>query len=177
MAKVTFASLKLKTNEDIKTFIFNDKEIEVKQYLPAADKNSILELAMQKADETTVINTFALDALFHLFIVMKYTNITFTDTQKEDLLKLYDICESNGLIQKVIEVIPEEEYNTLRDNLIDMLDNYNKYRNSARALVEQFSMFAPQQAENIAEKLKDLDVEKVKELFDVTKETGGFQVV
>ncbi len=172
MAKVTFSSLKLKTKDDIKTIKIGEKEIEVKQYLPAADKNAILEIAMQRADEGTVMNTFALDALFHLYLVFKYTNLSFTDAQKEDLLKLYDILESNGIIDMVVSAIPEIEYNTLRDNLEEMTKAYSKYRNSARAVVEQFSAFAPSTADKMNEQLKNFDIEKMQQVLALANATG-----
>lgn len=172
MAKVTFASLKLKTKDEVKTIQLGEKVIEVKQYLPAADKNSILECAMQQADQGTVMNTFALDALFHLYIVFKYTNLSFTENQREDLFKLYDILESNGVIDAVVSAIPEVEYNTLRDNLLTMEKAYAKYRNSARAVVEQFTMFAPNAAEQVNETLKDFDIEKMQEVINLANATG-----
>jgi hypothetical protein len=172
MAKVSFSSLKLKTKDDIKTIKIGEKEVEVKQYLPAADKNSILECAMQRADESTVMNTFALDALFHLYIVFKYTNLSFTDAQKEDLFKLYDILESNEIIDMIISAIPEVEYNTLRDNLLIMEKAYAKYRNSARAVVEQFTMFAPNSAQQMNEVLKDFDMNKMQQVVDLASATG-----
>ena len=61
MAKVSFASLKLKKKEEVKIIQIGEKEIEVKQYLPAEDKNSILEATISSADGGTVLNTFALE--------------------------------------------------------------------------------------------------------------------
>ena len=37
-------------------------------------------------------------------------NISFTDKQRENLFKLYDVLESNGIISKTIEQIPEDEF-------------------------------------------------------------------
>jgi hypothetical protein len=172
MAKINFGSLKLKMKDEVKTIKIGEKEIEVKQYLPSADKNAILEIAMQKADAGTILNTYALDALFHLYIVFKYTNLTFTDNQKEDLFKLYDILESNGIIDMVVAAIPKEEYNVLRDNLLDMIKAYNKYRNSVRALVEQISAFAPNTAEKLNEQIKDFDVNKLEQVVNLANATG-----
>lgn len=172
MAKVTFASLKLKVKEEVKTIKIGEKEIEIKQYLPAADKNSILESTIAEADGGTVLNTFAVDIYFHLFIIFKYTNLSFTDAQKADLLKLYDILESNGVVEQIIKEIPEEEYNTLYDNLEDMIELYNEYRNSAKALVEQFAMFAPNQAVNIGEQIQNFDIEKMKNVLQLADYTG-----
>ena len=172
MAKVTFASLKLKTKEEVKTITINEKEIEIKQYLPAVDKNSILESTIAEADGGTILNTFAVDIYFHLFMIFKYTNLSFTDAQKADLLKLYDILETNGVIEQIIKEIPEVEYNTLYDNLEGMLKLYNEYRNSAKALVEQFAMFAPDQAANIGEQIQNFDIEKMQNVLQLADFAG-----
>lgn len=172
MAKVSFTSLKLKLKDEVKTIKIGEKEIEVKQYLPSADKNAILEVAMQRADSSTILNTYALDALFHLYIVFKYTNLSFTDNQKEDLFKLYDILESNGIIDEVIAAMPKEEYSVLRDNLLDMVAAYNQYRNSAKALVEQFSIFAPNTAEKLNQQIDKFDVDKLEQVVNLANATG-----
>ena len=172
MAKVNFGSLKLKLKDEVKTITINEKEIEVKQYLSSTDKNAILEIAMQKAGDGTILNTYSLDVLFHLYIVFKYTNLSFTDNQKEDLFKLYDILESNGVINEVISAIPKEEYNVLRDNLLDMVDLYNDYRNSARALVEQLSGFAPNNAEKLNAEIEKFDVDKIEYISKLAAAAG-----
>lgn len=172
MAKVTFSSLKLKTKEEVKTIIINEKEIEIKQYLAAEDKNSILESTIAEADGGTILNTFAIDIYFHLFMIFKYTNLSFTDAQKSDLLKLYDILESNGIIEQIIKEIPEEEYNTLYDNLEEMIDLYNNYRNSAKALVEQFAMFAPTQIGEVGQQIQNFDIEKMQNILALADNLG-----
>ena len=165
---VAFTTLKLKLKSDIKKITIADKEIEVIQYLPAEDKNSILELTIQEADRGTVVNTFALDCLFHLYIIFKYTNISFTEKQREDLLGLYDILETNG----VIEAIPEDEYNELRDNLLDMVEKYAVYRNSLKGALEQLQMFVPQQAEQMREVLENTDYDKLTNVVNLAEATG-----
>ena len=172
MAKVSFTGLKLKTKEEVKTIKIGEKEIEIKQYLPAADKNSILESTIAEADGGTILNTFAIDVYFHLFVIFKYTNLNFTDAQKTDLLKLYDVLESNGIIEQIIAEIPEIEYKTLYDNLEEMIKLYNEYRNSAKALIEQFTMFAPNVAANINEQIQNFDINKMQEVLALADYTG-----
>ena len=69
-----------------------------------------------------------------LEILYSYTNINFTEKQKEDPAKLYDLVVSGGLIKLVLQAIPEEEYNILETTYIAMNrainglnvnDNYN----------------------------------------------------
>lgn len=170
MAK--FNDMNLSINKNIKIIKVAGIEVAVKQYLPAEDKNSILENAMQQADQGTILNTYNLDSLFHLYLVLKYTDIEFSNEDMEDMLKLYDILESNGIIDAIVAAIPVEEYTTLRDNLLEMVDHYLTYRNSARALVEQFSLFAP----NVAEQLKDIsqniDIDKLQQIIKLADATG-----
>jgi hypothetical protein len=55
-----------------------------------------------------------------------YTNLTFTDAQKKDLSKLFDICVSNGLVKEVMAVIPKNELDGLLELVYTSADNiYN----------------------------------------------------
>lgn len=169
----SFKDMNLKIKNDIKIVEIAGQKVAVKQYLPSEDKNAILEIAMQQADQGTILNTYSLDCIFHTYLVIKYTDIKFTNEEKDDILALYDILETNGVIDVVVSAMPEEEYNMLIKKMEEMTENYLTYRNSARALVEQFSLFAP----DIAEKLKDIsqntDVDKLEQIIKLADATGG----
>lgn len=169
---VSFTTLKLKTKSDVNKITIGEKEVEVKQYLPAEDKNSILELTIQNADGGTVVNTFALDCIFHVYLVFEYTNITFTDKQKENILGLYDILETNGIIEQVVKAIPETEYKELRTNLLDMVDKYAVYRNSFKGALEQLSLFAPQQVGEIKDTLNEIDLDSMNNVLNIAAAAG-----
>ena len=168
-----FKDMKVTPNESVKEVQIGDNiKFNVKQYLPAEDKNAILEIAMQTADQGTILNTFALDAIFHTYLVFKYTDIEFNINEKENLFKLYDLLESNGIIDAMVAAIPKQEYESLKEYLADMVDSYLTYRNSARALVEQFSMFAPQAAEKLTEITQNFDIEKLQQIISLADKTG-----
>ena len=171
MAKLEDFNLKL--NKALKVIKIGGKDVAVKQYLPAEDKNAILEIAMQQADQGTILNTFALDAIFHTYLVLKYTDIEVDFSQFEDTLVLYDLLESNGFIDAVVAAIPQEEYTSLHTYLEEMVQSYLTYRNSARALVEQISFFAPNAAEKLQEVSKEIDVEKLKQVVQLADKTGA----
>jgi len=171
MAK--FEDFNLKLNKALKVIKVNGKDISVKQYLPAEDKNAILEIAMQQSDQGTILNTFALDAIFHTYLVLKYTDIEVDLDQFENILDFYDLLESNDIITAVVAAIPVDEYTSLRDYLKEMVDNYLTYRNSARALVEQFTFFAPVAAEKLQEVAQNVDVDKLKQIVQLADKTGG----
>lgn len=163
---------KININKGIKVIKYAGDDITVKQYLPAEDKNAILEIAMQEADQGTILNTFALDVIFHTYIVIKYTDIEIPTEDKEDIFKLYDKFESSGIIDAVIAAIPEKEYNDLRKYLLEMINNYVTYRNSARALVEQLTFFAPDAAEKVQEVTANFDPDKLKQIIQLADYAG-----
>ena len=53
-----------------------------------------------------------------------------------------------------------------------MVNNYLSYRNSARALVEQLSFFAPASAEKLKEVVDNFDVDKLKQVVQIADKTG-----
>lgn len=173
MTKVTYASLKLKTNTDVKTFDFNGKTIEVLQYLPVEDKYDLVNITLQEAKEGYLYHPVKLDALFHLNLVYMYTNLTFTDKQKENELELYDTLQSSGLIDQVLLNIDEFEYNTLKEYLEILQVEYTDYNNSINGIIQNIIESLPLRAEELGEILNNFDTEKFKEVMNFAKAANG----
>jgi hypothetical protein len=100
MAKVSFSKLGLAKNNDIKTIEYNGQTIEIKQYLSINDKailaSNVLNYAL--GDGTTrFINPLQVEVYTIILAIQAYTNINFTEKQKEDPAKLYDLIIGSGL--------------------------------------------------------------------------------
>ena len=138
MAKVPFSKLKCKVNEEIKTISFNDEIIEVKQYLPVQDKLSLIGRVIELAHDQdhNYSNPVKADVFRDLEIVFNYTNISFTEKQKEDIPKLYDQLTSSGLMEIIMEAIPEEERNGIDIGIYDSIESVYKYQNSVLGVLD-----------------------------------------
>lgn len=170
--KPTFAKLGLKMNNSINTIVFNDQEIEVKQYLPINEKLDLIAAVInQAADDNNFMNPVKTEVFMKLEIVFRYTNISFTDKQKEDLVKLYDLMDSNKLFDAIIDEIPENEYNSIVDGVMDCSEAIYTYQNSVMGVLERISTDYDNMDLNLntlKEKLEDLgDVSLLQEV--VTK--------
>jgi hypothetical protein len=66
----------------------------------------------------------------------EYTNINFTEKQKENPTKLYDLLEENGLIDAVISLIPSTEYQTLYEGVAEISKNIYAYQNSVLGILD-----------------------------------------
>lgn len=140
MAKVAFSKLKLTKQDTVKTIKVNDIEIEVKQYLPITEKiNIITNVLQESADVNNFANPMKVEVFLNLEMIYAYTNLTFTDKQKEDVTKLYDLLETNDVINEIIGAIPESEYSALINWTNETIDAFYKYRSSVMGILEQIS--------------------------------------
>ena len=137
MAKVPFSKLNLKKIDKVQVVTINGLEVEVKQYLPVAEKLELIANVLNNsADDNNFANPVKTYVLSHLEIIYAYTNLSFTDKQKEDPAKLYDILETNGIIDSIILAIPPSEYDNLIEDITSTIDAYYKYKNSALGILE-----------------------------------------
>ena len=132
MAKVPFTKLKCKINTDEVPVQIGEETIAVKQYLPIQEKlgliGRVIELAHMQDENYS--NPVKAAAFRDLEVVFAYTNITFTDKQKEDPAKLYDLLYSTGIIDTVIDNIPEDEYLSIVVGVNESIEAVYKYQNS-----------------------------------------------
>ena len=139
MAKVPFSKLKCKIDDSIKEVKLNDEvTIEVKQYLPFQEKLGLIGRVVELAHEqdANYSNPVKVNVYTDLEILFAYTNITFTDKQKEDTAKLYDMLNSSGILKIIIDNIPEDEYITLVCGIEDSISAIYKYQNSMLGILE-----------------------------------------
>lgn len=169
-----YSDLNLKINTETTVVKINDNtEIEVLQYLPVEDKIDLIQIALQKSLENGIYNEIKLDMYFNLYIVYMYSNLEFTDEEKEDEFKLYNELQSNDIIVHVIAGMDEGEYDCLLDYLKSMQENNESYKKSAAALFQTFIQDMPKNAAAAAEIVDNFDKEKYKNVIDFAKSANG----
>ena len=173
MSKITYSSLKLKLKDEIKEIDFNGNKIEVKQYLSINDKIDLIDITLQKAKENRLYDPLKVNMYFHLNLIYLYTNISFTDKQREDEMKLYDILDSNGLINAVIAAIPENEYEDLLNKTSEKIDNELKYNTTTAAILNKVIDDLPKNANLAANIVDNFNPEKYQAVIDFAKAANG----
>lgn len=164
MAKIAFSKFGLKPNTEIKTIEWGGQNIEVLQYLPIQKKLGLIGRVISQAHEedANYSNPVKIQVFTELEILFEYTNISFTEKQKEDLPKLYDIICSSGLLTAVIDAIPEEEYLLVLNGIADSTEAIYKYQNSVLGILSTLK--------GDMEDIENIDVEGIKqELADLAQ--------
>lgn len=143
MAKISYNKLGITKDElnKVQTVEYNDQTIEVKQYLPIAEKSELITRILNNSvDENTgYYNLLKLDMNLGLEIVYAYSNISFTEKQKEDPMKLYDMLNASKVLNLIIGLVPDGEFYYLNKTTHEMANNIVSYRNSAMGIMEAIS--------------------------------------
>lgn len=143
MAKISYNKLGITKDElnKVQTVEYNDQTIEVKQYLPIAEKSELITRVLNNSvDENTgYYNLLKLDMNLGLEIVYSYSNISFTEKQKEDPMKLYDMLNASKVLNLIIGLVPDGEFYYLNKTTHEMANNIVSYRNSAMGIMEAIS--------------------------------------
>lgn len=138
---INFNNLIVNKPQEIKIIKINNIDIEVKQYLPIEDKKAFVMKVLQQALESPVhyIDPIQIDIIMALETINFYTNIKFDETDNKSIFELYDIIEQQGIIDKIINIIPDFEYSFLQETVKESLDSYYKYINSVYGILENMN--------------------------------------
>ena len=140
MAKVAFSKLNLNKNTEVSTFEWGDQNIEVKDYLPIGDKlNLISEIINDSIDKNGYNNPARVYLNTILKMIMAYTNVSFTDKQKEDPKKLYDLVVGSGFSAKVFGETNPGEYAQIKSWVAETIHSIYEYKNSAAGILDIIS--------------------------------------
>ena len=141
MAKLPFTKLGLKKNQEIKTLTWNEQVIEIKQYLPMQDKLNLMSkvINLSHDKDSNYSNPVKVDIYTKLNIIENYTNITFTDKQKEDVCKLYDLFKESGLMEEILNAIPEQEIIEIENSIKKAIKSIYAYQNSVMGILDNVS--------------------------------------
>lgn len=168
-----FNELALKVNNKERTLKIQDKEIKVKQYLPIEDKLNLIQIALQQSLDEGVYNEVLLTAYFHVYVIMFYTDLEFTDEEKQNVLGLFDLMDSENLIGSVIELIPKDEFSELVEMLKVQQNNNTVYKQSTAYLVSEFINVLPRQMEKVADIVNNFDPSKYQAVVDFATAANG----
>ena len=137
MAKVSFTKLGLTKNTNVGSFEWNGQTIEVKAYLPIQEKLELISSVLNQCqDENNFINEAKMSMYMSLEIIYRYTNINFTEKQKSDPAKMYDLLAGSGFLTDVFAVLPATEYRSITTWLASNAKNLYDYRNSIYAILD-----------------------------------------
>ena len=171
---VSYANMKLKVDTSTKIIeLDNGISIEILKYLPVNEKYNLINDVLLKSYEDGIYNPIRLDMYFALNLVYKYSNINFTEKQKEDEAKIYDTLQSTGIMDKIIDAIEDDEYNNLYTLLVETEDKYHEYHKTISGMLNDFSNQLNENADFLKEISESFDPNQFKNVLDFAQAANG----
>lgn len=173
MAKTTFASLGLKVQEGSAQVIIGEgKLFTVKKYLPMEDKIDLINITLQKALKNGVYEDALLEMYFNLNVIYMYADLSFTEKQRENEPKLYDLLESNGVINAVLDAIGDD-WQYLHDMLIETRKSREQFIQSVGGVVSTLVNLMPINAQAANDIIDNFDPKKYQNVIDFATAANG----
>lgn len=157
------------------------KKLEVKEYIPFADKRELCEHVInaccEKENGLIKVDSVTRYIIFTISIISKYTTLEFSSSDEYDSLDEYDMLCENGLLNSILALIGEE-YATCNNMLNMMMEDTIANNNTVEAVLgytldhvsnsldELIKAFA-KKVEEMELDLNKIDIDKYKGLFDL----------
>ena len=130
-------------------------------------------ITLQKSLEGNIYNEFKLNLYFELNLVYMYTNLSFTDKQREDEFKLYDTLKSNGFFDLFYNAMEDSEFNDLFEQINELKTTLEKEHLSTAGIIENVITNLPEQAEAVATILNNFNPSQFKDVIDFARYANG----
>ena len=166
-----YSDLNININKN--TIYIEPFNINVLQYLPIEDKNDLIFVTLQRADENGFYNPVKLQMFSELYTVYMYSDLEFTDEEKLDETLLYNVLKSNGVIDAIINTLPEKELYELQQMMDDSLRKKEKYRNSIAGVLNNFIENLAPNAENAAQIINNFNPEMFQQVIKFAEAANG----
>ena len=102
-----------------------------------------------------------------------YTNLSFTDKQRENELKLYDVLKSNGFIDLMLSHINDTEYTELQYYIDKYVEDNLTFKNTAGAVLQSVINDLPMNAQAAMDIVNSFDKTKYQEVINFANEANG----
>ncbi len=155
---------------EVGTFTINDKEIQVKSKINTQQKVDLLEFVVGSVLDSDGRSTpIRVDLFFTLGVVMMYSNIHLPETELiKSPDKIYDILEANRVIEGIIELIDEDEFDFIKSLTLETIRKIENYNSSAAGIIHAMTSDAgdlDEQLQKIIEQINSEEGHKALEEF------------
>ena len=158
---------------EYKEVIWNDNIISVKTYLPVEDKITLIQLVAQQAIEDGIFMPMKVDMYMGMYMIFFYSDLEFTDEEKENVPQLFDEILNSGLYEAIIYSIPSEECKLLYTNLDKYIEKVERHSSSNAYLINRLLEQLPTTMDEVNEVMRNFDPNSFAEVISFARAANG----
>lgn len=173
----------LVSNLDIKqeevTITFNNQNVKVKSYIPFEDKRRLIQFVInqnRRNKNTGMLSRYDIDKKLDIAFVNYYTDYKFDNIADSNAInEAYDILETQGFFQNLVNTIPKKEYDYIIEMLQYEIDNDNKFKLTMTGSIDDLISKFGDGLGNLEQAMKELenfDENKFKHVSDLAQRLG-----
>lgn len=174
---MTFTELGFKTISDEKEITFNDKVIKVRQYVPTLDKRALINITLQNSwNGDGFVDPILYHCFFYANVILMYTDIEVDKdggAGKWDLPDIYDMANSTGLLNAILEAIPEDEFNELFEFSEETVAKADEAKMSVSSTIQKLIDDLPANAEAAKKMMDEFDPDKYEKVVSFAEAANG----
>lgn len=173
-----YSEIKVSTPIETTEVSFNETIIKVKKNLTTNELYDLVMITLQEAKEDCFYNPLKVDVFFHVNLIMMITDIEFEAEDRINKFDTYDELKSSGLMFSILDTIPKEYYQYLREVVESVISKKEEFENRTVSLINKIVQDLPAQAEAAAKIVEQFDPEQYQKVIDfATAANGGRPIV
>ena len=118
--------------------LIGDKKLDVLTYLPIREKTETLQFIVNNVidPKTGCASPIRTEIYFSIAVCHWYGGIDFSNEDMAKISDVYDALELNKVIQTIIDHVPYDEINFMRDLAEETIADVARYNSSAAGIVQ-----------------------------------------
>ena len=121
--------------------LIGDKKLDVLTYLPIREKTEMLQFIVNNVidPKTGCASPIRMEIYFSIAMCHWYGRIDFSNEDMAKISDVYDALELNKVIQTIIDYVPYDEINFMRDLAEETVADVARYNSSAAGIVQSMA--------------------------------------
>lgn len=158
----------------IEVELIEDKKLEVLTYLPIREKTEMLQFIVNSVidPKTGCASPIRTEIYFSIAVCHWYGGIDFSNEDMANIGEVYDTLELNKVIQTIIDYVPYDEINFMRDLAEETIADVARYNSSAAGIVQNMVDSSGSLDRQLNDIIQKVQSKEGLELLDMIKNEG-----
>lgn len=154
--------------------LIGDKKLEVLTYLPIKEKTEMLQFIVNNVidPKTGCASPIRMEIYFSIAVCHWYGGIDFSNEDMAKISDVYDALELNKVIQTIIDHVPYDEINFMRDLAEETVADVARYNSSAAGIVQSMVDSSGSLDRQLNDIIQKVQSKEGLELLDMIKNEG-----
>ena len=168
-----YSEVKKDNQSTYTTIEWEGDAINIKNYLPIESKIDLIQLVAQQSVENGIFMPIKVDMYMGMYLIFFYTDIEFTEEEKENIPELFDEMFNSGLYNEILNFIPDTEKNIIYTNLDTYVEKVEKHNSTTAYMINQILEQLPITMEETNELMENFNTDKFAEVMNFARAANG----